>query len=115
MGLLRCSNLCKARRAEGRGHIPGGHQCCDFSKLYMLLPVCQKVCNILTDGSWYSKLGEFKVEDMWNNGVKCRAKVYKSLAPRENQDFVGCSAAPCLLQHLLICFPGKRNAGGLLH
>lgn len=34
-------------------------------------------CYPLTDGSWYNELGEFRVEDFWDDDVKCRAKVDK--------------------------------------
>ncbi len=68
MGLLRCSRWCRGRRAVGRAHTPAG---CDAPQPHLLPPVCQEVCDPLTGGGWHSKLGEFGVEDVWDDSVEC--------------------------------------------
>ncbi len=50
---------------------------CDIPQLHLLPPVSQEVCDPPTGGAWYSELGEFGGEDVWDDGVKQQAEVSK--------------------------------------
>ncbi len=50
---------------------------CNAPQPHLLPPVCREVCDLLAGGGWQSVRGEFGVEDVWDDGVECRAEVHK--------------------------------------
>lgn len=50
---------------------------CDTTQPHLRPPVSQEVCTPLTGGGLHSELGQFGVEDVWDDGVKCWAEFHK--------------------------------------